>query len=34
MRIEVVQAAPPALSPITQALLDSRKVIAPKRARF
>lgn len=34
VRIEVVQAAAPALSPITQMLLDSRRVIMPKKARF
>jgi len=34
VRIEVVQAAPPALSPVTQALMDARKVIPPKKAKF
>ena len=34
IRIEVVQSGPPALSPIQQALVDQKKVILPKRARF
>lgn len=34
VRIEIVQAAPPALSPVTQALLDAKKVTSPRKAKF
>lgn len=34
IRIEIVQAPAQGVSAHTQALLDQRKVVAPKRARF
>ena len=34
IKLEIVQAAPSGLSPLTQMLLDQKKVVMPKRARF
>ena len=34
IRIEVVQAPPSNLSPLTQMLLDQKKIVEPRRARF
>jgi len=34
MRLELVQAPPPSLSPVAQMLIDQKKAIMPRRARF
>lgn len=34
MTIRIIQEAPQQLSPLTQQLLDQKKVVLPRRARF